>query len=435
MGFSKDFLWGVATAATQIEGAYDEDGKCLSIWDVSDGHIKNNETCHEACDHYHRYKEDVKLLKQLGVKSYRFSVNMCRITPEKGKINEKGLDFYSDLVDELLKAGIEPLCTLYHWDLPQWAQELGGWKNDEIQEWYLSYAKAVVKKLSDRVKYWFTFNEPQMFIMMGYVTGSSAPYKHQVFSFRKHHLRNMLLAHGKAVKMIRENAKTKPMIGIAMAASTYIPLSEDKKDIDEARQMSFESTVGEGSNGLYMDPIVLGKASKMLQKYLSAEDLKIISEPLDFVGVNVYQPSNGMGDKRYKKEYEKEEHKHTMLGWVVDGRCLYWTVRFYHERYGLPVLVSENGMADDLKVKDGKVNDEERSAFLDVFLKNLKRAANEDIPVLGYQHWSFMDNFEWNEGYGPRFGLVHVNYETKERTLKESAYHYAHIIETNGEEL
>lgn len=433
MGFSKDFLWGVATAATQIEGAYDEDGKCLSIWDVSDGHIKNNETCHEACDHYHRYKEDVKLLRQLGVKSYRFSVNMCRVTPEKGKINEKGLDFYSDLVDELLKAGIEPLCTLYHWDLPQWAQELGGWKKDEIQEWYLFYAKAVVKKLSDRVKYWFTFNEPQMFIMMGYVIGSSAPYKHQVFSFRKHHLRNMLMAHGRCVKMIRETSILRPQIGIAMAASVYIPLSEKKEDIDDARKMSFESTIGEGSNGMYMDPIALGKASNMLKKILSKEDLQIISEPIDFVGVNVYQPSNPMGDKRYKEAYNKEGHKKTSMGWIADGRCLYWTVRYYFERYHLPVMVSENGMADDLKMINDEIDDKDRTAFLDEYLGNLKKAADENIPVIGYQHWSFMDNFEWNEGYGPRFGLVHVDYKTQKRTFKNSAYHYKKIIESNGE--
>lgn len=434
MSFSKDFLWGVATAATQIEGAWNEDGKCESIWDVSYGHIKNDETCHEACDHYHRYKEDVKLLKKLGVKSYRFSVNMCRVMPEKGRINPKGLDFYSDLVDALLKEGIEPLCTLYHWDLPVWADKLGGWKNDEIQEWYLNYAKAVVEKLSDRVKYWFTFNEPQMFIMMSYVMGSSAPYKHHFFSFRKHHMRNMLMAHGRCVKMIRETSILRPQIGIAMASSSFIPFSEKEDDVKDAYRMSFESAVGEGSNAMYMDPIVLGKASKMMKRSLSTEDLKVISQPIDFIGLNVYQPSN-MNDKRYKEAYEKESHKHTSLNWVIDGRCLYWTTRFYYERYKLPIMISENGMSDDLKVENETVNDELRIEFIDEYLKNLKRAADEGIPVIGYQHWSFLDNFEWNEGYGPRFGLVHVNYETKERTFKKSAYHYTHIIETNGEEL
>ncbi len=435
MSFSKDFLWGVATAATQIEGAYDEDGKCLSIWDNAGKHIKNDETCHVACDHYHRYKEDVKLLKQMGVKSYRFSVNMCRVMPEKGMINEKGLDFYSDLVDEIVNAGIEPLCTLYHWDLPQWAQDLGGWKNDQIVDWYLQYAKAVVERLSDRVSYWFTFNEPQMFIMTAYVLGSSAPYKHDVFSFRKHHLRNFLLAHGKCVKMIRETARKKAFVSIAMASTCFIPLSDKKEDIDMACKDSFESTIGEGSNGLYMDPIVLGKASKMMKKYLSAEDLKIISEPIDFVSVNVYQPSNPNGPKVYKQAYAKEEHRKTTMGWVVDGRCLYWTIHHYFQRYGLPVMISENGMADDHIKTNGVIEDEDRIAFLNEFLSEMKKAADEGIPVLGYQHWSFMDNFEWNDGYGPRFGLVHVDYKTQERTLKKSAYHYMDIIKTNGENL
>lgn len=435
MGFSKDFMWGVATAATQIEGAWDEDGKCPSIWDMSDGHIKNNDTCHEACDHYHRYKEDVKLLKKLGVKSYRFSVNMCRVMPEKGVINQKGLEFYSNLVDELVKEGIEPLCTLYHWDLPIWAHELGGWKNDSIVEWYLQYAEAVVDDLSDRVRYWMTFNEPQMFIMMGYVVGSAAPYKHQVFSFRKHHLRNMLMAHGKAVRMIHEKAKQKVLVGIAMASSTFIPLSESENDIQDAYIQSFESQVGEGSNSMYMDPIVLGKATNMLKRALSSEDLKIISAPIDFIGLNVYQCSNPMGDKRYKEAYLRENHPKTDMGWYIDGRCLYWTVKHYWKRYQLPIMITENGMADTLPAIDGKVHDQQRIDFLDEFLGNLKRAADERIPVLGYQHWSFMDNFEWNEGYGPRFGLVHVNYETQERILKDSAYHYMEIIKENGKNL
>jgi len=429
MPFSKDFLWGAASAAAQVEGAWNEDGKAISIWDNAGSHIKNGETCHTACDHYHRYKEDVRLMKELGLKSYRFSVSMCRVMPGKGKINPKGLEFYVNLVKELRANDIEPLCTLYHWDLPQWAQNEGGWKNDKIQEWYLEYAAAVVDALSDQVRYWMTFNEPQCFIMLAYVTGSHAPFKHQVLSFRKHHLRNMLLAHGRCVKMIRERAKTKPIIGIAMASTTYIPDSESPEDLKKAAWYSFEHQVGEGSNGLYMDPIGLGKPSKMMKKVLSAEDLKIISEPMDFVGVNVYQPSNTMLDK---KGYGKQEHKQTSLGWVVDGRCLYWTVRQYWERYHLPVMVTENGMSAADTVTDGVCHDPDRVEFLKDFVSNLKRAADEGIPVLGYQHWSIMDNFEWCEGYGPRFGLIHVDYEAQKRTIKDSARYYAEIIKTNG---
>lgn len=432
MPFSKDFLWGAASASVQVEGAWDEDGKCPSIWDNAGSHIKNGENCHTACDHFHRYKEDIALMKEMGLKSYRFSVSMCRVMPEKGKINPKGLEFYKNLVKELRANDIEPLCTLYHWDLPQWAQDEGGWKNDEIQEWYLEYAAAVVDALSDHVRYWMTFNEPQCFIMLAYVTGGHAPFKHQALSFRKHHLRNMLLAHGRCVRMIRERAKTKPVIGIAMASTTYIPDSENPEDLEKAAYYSFEHTVGEGSNSLYMDPIGLGKATKMLKRTLTAEDLKIISEPLDFVGVNVYQPSNTMLDK---EGCGSQEHKKTSLGWIMDGRCLYWTVRQYWERYHLPVMVTENGMSAADTMTDGVCHDPDRVEFLKDFVGNLKRAVDEGIPVLGYQHWSVMDNFEWCEGYGPRFGLIHVDYYTQKRTIKDSGYFYGEIIRNNGENL
>ena len=432
MSFPSDFLWGTASASAQIEGAWNEDGKCPSIWDVAGKHIKNGETCHVACNHYHRYQEDVALMKELGLKSYRFSVSMCRVMPEEGKINPKGLEFYGNLVDALVAAGIEPLCTLYHWDLPVWAQKQGGWKNPKIIDWYLQYAEAVVNSLSDRVRYWMTFNEPQCFLMLGYVAGAHAPFRHDIFTFKKA-IRHFLLAHGKAVTLIRKIAKQKPMIGIAMAFTTYIPDSEDEAGLKDAAQKSFESMVGEGSNSLYMDPIGLGKASKMMKRKLSAEDLRVICAPRDFVGVNVYQPSNGMINK---KNYNTDALPKTMLGWVIDTRCLYWTIRQYWERYHIPVMVTENGMANpDTVDADGKVHDQIRCDFLDGFLGSVKRAVDEGIPVLGYQHWSIMDNFEWAEGYGPRFGLVHVDYETQKRTIKDSAVHYAEIIRTNGNNL
>lgn len=434
MSFAKDFLWGAASAAAQVEGAWNEDGKCPSIWDVAGKRIKNGEDCHTACDHYHRYKEDVALMKEMGLKSYRFSVSWCRIMPEKGKVNEKGLEFYRNLIQELKQAGIEPLVTLYHWDMPIWVDAEGGWKSKKIIDYYLEYVKVVVEALSSDVQYWMTFNEPQVFIMLAYVMGSFAPFKHQVFTF-KNHLRHMLLAHGKAVKLIRQVAKMTPKIGIAMAATTYIPDEETEEGIAFARKQSFESMVGQGSNSQYMDPICLGKATSMLKRKLSAEDLKIISEPVDFIGVNVYQPSNGMFKKKGQKKDSSNEKK-TMLGWTIDGRCLYWTVRHYYERYHLPIMVTENGMANnDSVAADGKVHDEIRVDFLKEFLSELKRATDEGIPVIGYQHWSIMDNFEWCEGYAPRFGLIHIDYDTQKRTLKDSAYTYAEIIRTNGENL
>lgn len=432
MPFSKDFLWGAASAAAQVEGAWDEDGKCPSIWDVAGTHIKNGDTCHQACDHYHRYKEDVALMKEMGLKSYRFSVSWPRIMPEKGKVNEKGIAFYRNLVAELKNANIEPLVTLYHWDMPLWVDQEGGWKSPKMIDYYLEYVKVVVDALSENVQYWMTFNEPQCFIFSAYLVGNMAPFQHSIFGY-KNCLRHMLLAHGKAVKLIRERAKRKPMIGIVFASNAYIPDGEDEASLRNAHKTSFESAMGVLINGTYADPICLGKPAKSMKHKLSAEDLKIISEPIDFIGLNVYQPANIWINK---KQYRPDERPKTMMDWVIDSRCMYWTIRQYYERYHIPVMITENGMANpDTVDSDGKVSDDIRIRFLDDFLSEVKRAVDEGIPVLGYQHWSIMDNFEWCDGYGPRFGLIHVDYETQKRTIKNSGYHYAEIIHSNGKNL
>jgi len=430
--FPENFLWGAAAASAQIEGGWQEDGRTPSIWDMAPkGKIKNGDTCHTACDHYHRYKEDVALMKEMGLKSYRFSVSWSRVIPEKGKVNPEGLQFYVNLVKELKAANIEPLCTLYHWDMPMWVYEEGGWEKDAIIKNYCDFVKVMVEALSDDVTYWMTFNEPQCFIMMGYIMGTHAPFKRKFLTFRGI-VRRMLLAHGEGVKVIRKYAKTTPKIGIAMAATTYIPDGDTPEDLEKARYYSFEHAVGSGSNSLWMDPIALGKAAGLVKNKLSKQDLQIISQPIDFIGLNVYQPSNHMlpGNK------VPEDAKKTALGWLVDGRCLYWTIRHYYERYHLPVMVTENGMADHVAPSpDGAVHDADRCDFLREFLGNVKQAVAEGIPVLGYQHWSVMDNFEWCEGYEPRFGLIHVDYATQKRTIKESGYAYARIIRENGENL
>lgn len=432
--FPKNFLWGAAAAAAQIEGAWNEDGKAPSIWDLSPkGKIKNGETCHVACDHYHHYKEDVALMKELGLKSYRFSVSWPRVIPENGRINPKGVQFYIDLVAELKNAGIEPLCTLFHWDLPQWVQDEGGWKNEKVASYFAEYVKVVVDALSDRVQYWMTINEPQCFIMMGNVAGISAPYCKDFLSMKKL-VRHSLLAHGIAVKTIRENAKLEPKVGIAMAASCYVPRSESPEDIEKARHITFEDTAGVINNSMYCDPIFLKTAPKFNRRSFKNGDMELIGQKLDFVGVNVYQPINH--NLPGKENRPAANTKRTMMGWIVDGRCLYWTIRFFHERYGLPVMVTENGMANpDTVAADGAVHDFERVEFIQEYLANVKRAVADGIPVLGYQHWSIMDNFEWNEGYGPRFGLIHVDYETQKRTIKDSGHYYAEIIRNNGENL
>lgn len=431
--FSKDFLWGAATAAPQIEGGYLDDGRTPSIWDMAPKEkIKGGATCHEACDHYHRMREDVALMKEIGLKSYRFSVSWSRVIPREGVINKKGLQFYIDLVDELRKNDIEPLVTLFHWDTPMWVYEKGGWLSEAIIPLFTDYTKAVVEALSDRVTYWMPMNEPQCFIMNGYMQGAHAPFKHRYLALSKL-TKICLTAHYKSVEAIRKYAKTPPKVGIAMAAGAFIPKSERPEDIEEARRKTFYSGLGAMGNRWWSDPIFKGEPVTVYGVYRTRKkDMPKIQCKMDFVGVNVYQPFSD-GSWGNKPTENIPEEKLTSMGWIIDGRVLYWTIRFFHERYGLPVLVTENGMADNDAVTDGQVNDEKRIYFMKDYLKNVKRAVSEGIPVLGYQYWSLMDNFEWAEGYGPRFGLIHVDYDTQMRTLKNSAYGYKKIIESNGE--
>lgn len=430
--FPKDFLWGAATAAPQIEGGFDEDGRTPSIWDVAPAkRIKNGANCHIACDHYHRWKDDVALMKKMGLKSYRFSISWSRVMPSEGVVNQKGLQFYSDLVDELIKNGIEPLVTIFHWDTPVWVYKKGGWLSKKIIPLFAEYTKAVVEKLSDRVTYWMAMNEPQCFIMNGYMQGAHAPFKHRYLALSKL-TRICLLAHAESVNTIRKYAKKPPKVGIAMAAGAFIPKSESNADIEEARRNSFYGAMGTMNNRWWGDPVFKGETVSAYGVYHTRKkDMSKIKVKLDFIGVNVYQPFQE-GSWGNKPANVPEDRK-TSMGWVIDGRVLYWTIRFFYERYGLPVMVTENGMADNDKVINGEVNDVKRQSFIREYLDGVKRAVTEDIPVLGYQHWSLLDNFEWAEGYEPRFGLIHIDFKTQQRTLKDSAYEYKKIIESNGE--
>lgn len=433
--FPKDFLWGAATSAPQIEGGWNEDGRTPSIWDVAPAKkIKNGANCHIACDHYHRWKDDVALMKKMGLKSYRFSISWSRVMPQEGIINQKGLQFYSDLVDELIKAGIEPLVTIFHWDTPVWVYKKGGWLSKKIIPLFAEYTKVVVEKLSDRVTYWMAMNEPQCFIMGGYIQGAHAPFKHRYLALSKL-TKICLMAHAEAVNTIRKYAKKTPKIGIAMAAGAFIPKSESNADIEEARRKSFDVGLGLMGNKWWSDPLFKGQPVSAYGVYRTRKkDMPKIKVKMDFVGVNVYQPlvEGSWGDK----PADVPDDRKTSMGWIIDGRVLYWTIRFFYERYGLPVMVTENGMADNDehdKVVNGAVHDVKRKLFMQEYLDGVKRAVNEDIPVLGYQHWSLFDNFEWVKGYEPRFGLIHVNYKTGQRTIKDSAYEYKKIIESNGE--
>lgn len=430
--FPKNFLWGSATASTQIEGAWNEDGRVPSIWDLApDGKIKNNETCHTACDHYHKMKEDVALMKKIGLKSYRFSISWCRVMKKGNILNDKGIAFYSSLVDELVNAGIEPLATIYHWDLPQWVHEIGGWQSEKIIPLFADYTKAVVDALSDRVKYWIPMNEPQCFIMNGYMTGVHAPFISNYLSL-SNTTKICLKAFHASAEIIRKYAKTEPKIGIAMAASSYIPKSESIEDIEKARKDTFDSVYGSMSNKWWGDPLFLGKPVNNFGVYRTKKkDIPLIKTKLDFIGLNVYAPNVR---NRKKAEGFYTEEKRNSMGWFVDGRCLYWTIRFFSERYALPILVTENGYSANEKLsQNGTINDEKRILFIKEYLSGVKRALSEGIEILGYQYWSLMDNFEWAEGYEPRFGLIYVDYKTQKRVLKKSAEFYSEIIKTNGE--
>ncbi len=450
MGFSKDFLWGAASAAYQVEGGYNEDGRGMSIWDIAsmiEGVMAHGETGNVASDHFHHWKEDVALMKKIGLKSYRFSISWSRVLPNgTGTVNEKGLQFYSNLVDALLEAGIEPLVTLYHWDLPQALAEKGGWKNPEIVQWFAEYVKVVVSKLSDRVRYWITMNEPQMVVGLGYLIGVHAPFERLSPEDVIPISHNVLMAHGMAVKTIRSHASRKPMIGMAPTGNVFIPRGANAGEIEEAREKSFDFdpyafTMG---NAWWADPVFLGdypeKAYEIYQeamKCVKKQDLELIHQPLDFYGFNVYQGTvtRGLDEKGYVEDAYQGSPR-TMNKWNVSPEVLYWSTKFLYERYQTPILITENGMAGmDWVSLDGRVHDEQRKDFMHRYLIELKKAVEEDIPVLGYTCWSVMDNLEWNLGYDYRFGLIYVDYRTFERTIKDSAYWYGEVIKSNGENL
>lgn len=430
--FSEDFLWGAAAAAPQIEGGWNEGGRTPSIWDMATKkQIKRGEDCHTACDHFHRWKEDVALMKEMGLKSYRFSTSWSRVIPEEGKVNPEGIKFYSDLVDELIANGIEPLVTVFHWDMPTWVCKKGGWLSQSIVPLFREYTKVVVEALSDRVKWWIPMNEPGCFIMNGYLQGIHAPFKHNYLALSKL-TRNCMLAHAESVKTVRQYAKQPVKVGIAFSTGAYVPDNETPEEIEKARKLSMEEGCGLMGNRWWMDPMLAGKPVRAYGIYSSSgKDMAEIAQPLDFIGLNIYTSFN-YADWGNNQRPAPGMPKNA-LGWVIDERCMYWNVRFVYEKYRLPIMITENGLAaHDMVGLDGKVHDPKRTDFMRRYLGQLKRAASEGIPLLGYQHWSVMDNFEWAEGYDPRFGLVYIDFRTGKRIIKDSAWEYKRIIESNG---
>lgn len=440
----KDFIWGVATAAYQIEGAENEGGRGKSIWDgeFTKGRVLGDMNGKTACDHYHRYKEDVALLKNLGIKNYRFSVSWSRIMPNgKGEINPEGVAFYSNLADELLKAGITPWVTIFHWDLPRALFEEGGFLNDKISDYFADYAKTVVEIFGDRVKNYFIFNEPQVFVEDGHFTGAHAPFLRLSRSdvFKVAH--NVLLSIGKAEKVMRKTAKIELDIGCSPCFTPMIP--KRKEDAELALKYNFTPN-GEFYDGCFFtDALIKGEFTEEYKKWFaeygyspSKEDMNIIKSDFDFFGVNFYRGFYVENtDDGMKKIFFTPNDKITAMNWSVTPEGVEYLVKYYYERYGLPILFAENGVAiTEWKTLDGVIPDDMRIDYIRRHLTEIKKVA-EKYPVTGYFYWSFIDNFEWTAGYTKRFGLVYVDYETLERTPKKSAYWYKKVIETNGEDL
>lgn len=435
MNFPADFLWGAATASYQIEGAWNEDGRGPSIWDTfchTPDKIVKNETGDVACDHYHHMEEDVQLMKELGLKTYRFSISWSRLFPNGDtQRNEKGFEFYDRLVDSLLKNDILPIMTLFHWDLPQALMDKGGFLWDGISDAFAFYASEVTRHFSNRVTMFCVINEPQCMAHLGYSVGIHAPGLMLDDKELGIVMRNMLLCHGKAVKAMREASSQPIQIGPATTGTLCYPLDDSADALEKARQLSFPSG-GEGicfSHNWFLDPIVLG-TNKVEILSLTAEDFEIIRQPIDFLGINIY---NGQQCDANDYVPRYQGYPRTALGWPVTPKVMHYGLKFLYERYNLPIYISENGVAcNDRIFADGKVHDTDRIDFLSQYLSEMKLAIDEGCDIRGYLHWSLMDNFEWHTGYDPRFGIIYTDYRTQERIWKDSAYWYRDVIKNNG---
>jgi len=439
--FPKGFIWGVATAAYQIEGAWDEDGKGESIWDRfshTPGKIANGDTGDIACDHYHRWREDMALMKELGLQAYRFSISWPRLLPEgRVRVNAAGLDFYSRLVDALLEAAIEPSITLYHWDLPQALQDQGGWPARATAEAFVEYANVASRRLGDRVKHWITLNEPFVSAMVGYLEGRHAPGHSDLDEAlaAAHHL---LLAHGWAVPVIRRNSPG-AQVGITLNLSGQTPASPSAADRAAAWQQDGIK------NRWFLDPLsARGYPEEIVRHYgrpmdfVQENDLEAIAVPLDFLGVNYYARgvvrSNVVAEAENVPRTVFPNPERTEMGWEVYPEGLYEILGRVHFDYRFPALyITENGAAyPDQIGPDGQADDPLRVAFLKEHLAAAVRAIGAGVPLRGYFAWSLMDNFEWAHGYSKRFGLIYVDYQTQQRVLKTSAHWYRRVIAANA---
>jgi beta-glucosidase len=448
--FPPGFLWGVATSAFQIEGASTAEGRGESIWDrfaATPGAIEDGSDGTVACDHFRRWPEDVALMRGLGLNAYRFSIAWPRVQPlGRGAINAAGLDFYDRLVDGLLEAGLAPMATLYHWDLPQALQDRGGWGSRDTASAFVDYAAAVSMRLGDRVRQWVTHNEPWCIATLGHEQGAHAPgLRDPALALQAAH--HVLLSHGWAVPVLRRNAPGAE-VGIVLIASHVEPASPSEADRDAARW--FDGFF----NRWYLDPIFRGAypADAIEDRvrrgqlppgplpFVQPGDLAAIQAPLDFLGLNYYSravlsgAAGPAGEPAPRTLAMAPAEALTDMGWEVWPQGLEDVLLRIHREYQPPrIYITENGAAyADGPNGDGRVHDRRRRAFLAGHLKALRRAIAAGVPVAGYYHWSLLDNFEWGHGYTKRFGLVHVDYATQHRTLKDSALYYRDVVAANA---
>jgi beta-galactosidase len=442
--FLDDFVWGAATASYQIEGAYDEGGRGETIWDrfcTIPGNILNGDDGKIACDHYHRYQEDIDLMKSMGLKAYRFSIAWSRILPDgKGEINQEGLNFYVKLVDALLLAGIEPYITLYHWDLPQKLQNIGGWTNPDMPKYFLKYSKILFEALGAKVKHWITLNEPYCAAFLGNYEGRHAPGLTD-FSSALLTAYYMYVGHGLAVEEFRKSVPD-GKIGITLNLMGRLPLTEEPKDIDA-------SVIADGYlNRWFLDPIMYGKyPCDMMDFYKSKgvvlpefeeEHLLLISQKLDFIGLNYYNDFYVTADEhKWPLGFRIENPKFVPVndrGWPVTEQGFFNMLVRMKEEYGINnIYITENGTSfPDVVSLEGKVEDSGREDYLKRHIKVMHEAIEKGVNVKGYFQWSLYDNFEWGFGYSSRFGIVFVDFNTQERIIKESGHWYSQVIKDNS---
>ncbi|MCL4560235.1 MAG: GH1 family beta-glucosidase [Chloroflexi bacterium] len=441
MYFPKGFMWGTATSAYQIEGAWSEDGKGVSIWDTFShmtGKTARGATGEIAADHYHRLSEDLHIMRDLGLNTYRFSISWPRVFSEgAGQVNPAGLAFYDRLVDGLLENHIQPMVTLYHYDLPQALHNQGGWVNRKVAQYFGDYAHEVAHKLGDRVTHWITHNEPWVVAFLGYFTGQHAPgIQDPVAALQVTH--HLLLSHGYAVEAIRSEQRQPGKIGIALNLSPIYPASENEEDLQAALR------IDSLQNRLTLDPLFRGAYPEDLKQRLGdlfpsvpPEDLKVISTPIDFLGINYYTRQVVRSDPDFPLfqgvPTMPSGNEYSQM-WEIYPRGIYDLLsRVWSDYHPASIIVTENGVPvpDGLDF-DERVRDYRRIRYLSDHLQEVYRAIQDQVPVGGYLVWSLLDNFEWALGYDMRFGLVYVDFETKKRKIKDSGYWFKQVIANNG---